>query len=210
MFQRKVQISESELFLIRWYKDWSNLSIKLNTTEIGSFPDKAALEMGKWLPLPNGKTVLVRLVKNELEIWDGNNELVSGLKSGESDYFTTAWKGLIAYGILFIILSSTTIYFNDYDIGGGAFSLFSILGLIGLIYIALALWARKKQDKIAYYIAASINGLLCLMTPLFGGLLLTAVLGVLAYYLYKGIKARPLVASETQYFPNEDLLDDGI
>lgn len=207
MFQRKIQLNESDLLIIFWQKGWSNLSIKFNNVEVGTFPDKESLELGKWMYLPNGKPILVRLMKKELEIWDGNNELFSGLKSGESDHYAAAWKALISYGALFLILSVTTIRINDSKIGSGMSFVFSILGLV---YIALALWARKKQDKLPLKIALGLQGLICLLTLLSGGVLPCAILGVLAYYLFKGTSARLIANSKTEYFPDANLLDEGI
>jgi hypothetical protein len=206
MFQRKVQVSDNELLTVSWHKGWSNLSVKLNNIEIGSFTDKETLTQGKWLPFTNGKTVLVRLVKDELEIWDGNNDLMSGLKSGESDHHAGAWKALIAYGIFFLFFGIIALTINGLDIAFASSA--AIMGL-GLGYMALATWARKTHDKIPLYIAAAINGLFCL-AALTTGLLGVAIFGVLEYYLIKGVTAKPLASSETQYFPSSDLLDDGI
>jgi hypothetical protein len=207
MFQRKIQLSESELLTLRWDKAWTSLLIKFNNTDVGSFADKSSLEAGKWVQLPNGKQFLVRLVKQELEIWDGSNELVSGLRSGESDHFANAWKALIPYGFLFAIIGISTVIINDADMNIGVST--SIAG-VGSLYIGLALWARAKLDKTPLYIALAVSGLLCLGSLLVGGLLPMAIMGVLFYYLYKGVAAKPLQKSVIEEIGITDLLDDGI
>jgi hypothetical protein len=205
MFQRKIQLSESELLTLRWDKAWTSLLIKFNNTEVGSFADKSSLEAGKWVQLPNGKQLLVRLVKQELEIWDGSNELVSGLRSGESDHFANAWKALIPYGVVFLLAGISRIFTSDWV------SIGVIFLTIGSFYIGLALWARKKIDKIPLYIALVLNGLLCLVSLASGGLLLiVAILGILVYYLYKGVSAKPSQKSVVEQIEVTDLLDDGI
>jgi hypothetical protein len=206
MLQQKIQLSESELLTLRWDKAWTSLLIKFNNTEVGSFADKASLETGKWILLPNGKQLLVRLVKQELEIWDGSNELVSGLRSGESDHFANAWKALIPFGVLFVIIGISTCSMNETELKGAM----PIFSAIGLTYIGLALWARTKLDKTPLYIALAVSGLLCLGSLLVGGLMPMAIMGVLFYYLYKGVVAKPLQKSVVEEIGITDLLDDGI
>jgi hypothetical protein len=205
MLQRKIQLSESELLTLRWDKSWKSLLIKFNNTDVGSFADKASLETGKWILLPNGKQLLVRLVKQELEIWDGSNELVSGLKSGESDHFANAWKALIPFGVLFILIGISTCSLNDTELKGTM----PILSAIGITYIGLAFWARTKLDKTPLYIALVVSGLLCLGSLVTSGFLLMAVMGVLFYYMYKGVVAKPLQKSVVEEIGDTDLLDDG-
>jgi hypothetical protein len=205
MFQRKIQLTETELLTLRRNNGWTNLSIKFNNTDVGAFTDKASLETGKWIPLPNGKSLLVRLVKQELEIWDGSNELVSGLKSGESDHYAEAWKALIAYGFLFLILEVISFSVNlfGFEKEGTVFLL-----LLGVVYVLLALWARKKYNKVPLYTALIINSIFCLTALLFGGFLPAIVLGVLLYYLIKGVSAKPLMASGIEEVTSSDLLDE--
>jgi hypothetical protein len=206
MFQRKIQLSESELLTLRWDKNWTSLLITFNNTDVGSFADKASLEAGKWVQLPNGKQLLVRLVKQELEIWDGSNELVSGLRSGESDHFANAWKALIPYGVVFILFGISTCSVNDTELK----STTPILSVVGLIYIGLALWAKKKLDKTPLRIALVVSGLFLIISFLFGGGLPLIIMGVLGYYLYKGVSAKPLQQSVVERIEVTDLLDDGI
>jgi hypothetical protein len=211
MFQRKIQLSESELLTLRWDKAWTSLLIKFNNTDVGSFADKSSLEAGKWVQLPNGKQLLVRLVKQELEIWDGSNELVSGLRSGESDHFANAWKALIPYGIFFTLMGIIVIFIDNNESDREEnFVIFSVVVIIGLAYIGLALWARKKLDKTPLYIALVVNGILFLGGLVSGGLLPMAILGVLIYYLYKGVSAKPSQKSVVEQIEVTDLLDDGI
>jgi hypothetical protein len=206
MFQRKIQLSESELLTLRWDKTWTSLLIKFNNTDVGSFADNASLETGKWILLPNGKQLLVRLVKQELEIWDGSNELVSGLRSGESDHFANAWKALIPFGVVFTLFGISTCSVNDTEL----ISTSPILSVVGLIYIGLALWARKKLDKTPLYIAIVVSVLFS-----FGGLVAGEVFGraimvILDYYLLRGVSAKPLQQSVVERVEITDLLDDGI
>lgn len=211
MLQQKIKLSESELLTLRWDKSWASLLIKFNNAEVGSFADKASLETGKWILLPNGKQLLVRLVKKELEIWDGSNELVSGLRSGESDHFANAWKALIPYGVLFTLMGIVAIFTTDNESDKEVnLIIFSIITIVGLAYIGLALWARKKLDKTPLYIALGINGLFFLGGLVSGGLLPMAILGVLIYYLYKGVSAKSSQKSVVEEIDVTDLLDDGI
>ncbi len=206
MFQQKIQLSESELLTLIWAKNWTSLLMKFNDTDLDSFSDRASLEAGKWILLPNGKQLLVRLVKQELEIWDGSKELVSGLKSGESDHFSNAWKALISYGILFIIFGISTCTVNEIELKGAS----SFFAIAGLICIGLAFWAKTKLDKTPLYIALAINGIFCIVLFLSKGWLLIAIMSVLFYYLHKGVSAQPLQKSEAKYNQATNLLDDNI
>jgi hypothetical protein len=209
MLQRKIQLSESELLTLRWDKAWTSLLIKFNNTDVGSFADKASLETGKWILLPNGKQLLVRLVKQELEIWDGSNELVSGLKSGESDHFANAWKALIPFGIVLILIGIARIFITDNDIESDLFT-FLIIAIVGLAYIGLALWAREKLDKTPLYIAIVVSVLFSLGGLVAGEVFGRAIMGVLDYYLLRGVAAKPLQKSVVEEIGVTDLLDDSI
>jgi hypothetical protein len=206
MFQRKIQLSESELLTLRWDKAWTSLLIKFNNADVGFFADKASLETGKWILLPNGKQLLVRLVKQELEIWDGSNELVSGLKSGESDHFANAWKALIPFGVVFILVGISTCSVNDKELK----STTPILSVVGLIYIVLALWARKRLDKTPLYIAIIVSVLFSFGGLVAGGVFGRSIMVILDYYLLRGVSAKPLHQSVVERIEATDLLDDGI
>jgi hypothetical protein len=203
MFQRKIQLTATELLTIRWQKDWASLTIKLNAREIGSFSDKTALETGKWLQLSEGRTLLVRLVKNELEIWDGNNELVSGLKSGATDYFPIAWKAMMGYGIFFLVLILLLSSFRTLP-------LLYVYLFLGFGNLSLALWARAKKDILPLKIGLVLNGILFVSAILTGGLLAGAFVGVVVYYIYKGIVAGPIMTSDVEYIVHGDVLDADI
>lgn len=207
MFQRKIQLTETELLTIRWQKDWASLTIKLNTREIGSFSDKTSLEMGKWLQLSEGRTLLVRLVKNELEIWDGNNELVSGLKSGATDYFPIAWKALMGYGIFFLVAIALVSIFQDWVI---ALPVLLLSLFFGFGNLSLALWARAKKDILPLKIGLVLNGLLFVSAILTSGLLAGAFVGVVVYYIYKGIASGPIMTSDVEYIAHGNVLDADI
>jgi hypothetical protein len=205
-FQRKIQLSEFDLLTLRWDANWANLNVKFNATDLDSFTDKASLEMGKWVTLPTGKTLMVRLVKDELEVWDGKDELVSGLKSGESDHFGAAWKALIGYGIIFLIIGSVVFSNNENKMDLGITAGFSALGAA---YIALANWARNKQEKMPLKIAMGVHGLLTVLTFL-SGIFPAILMAILLYSLYKGVNSNPLKTTKIEYIENDDLLDDAL
>jgi hypothetical protein len=205
-FQRKIQLSEFDLLTLRWDANWANLNVKFNATDLDSFTDKESLQMGKWVTLPTGKTLMVRLVKEELEVWDGKDELVSGLKSGESDHFAAAWKTLIGYGIVFLIIGSVVFANNESKM---EFGIPLGVSALGAVYIALANWARNKQEKMPLKIAIGIQGLITVLTFL-SGILPAVLMAILIYSLYKGINANPLKISKIEYIENEDLLDDAL
>jgi hypothetical protein len=207
MFQRKIQLSTTEWLTIRWQKDWVSLTVKLNTRQIGSFSSKTDLETGKWLQLPEGRTLLVRLVKNELEIWDGNNELVSGLKSGATDYFPIAWKALMGYGIFFLAAIALASIFKDWVI---PLPVLIVSLIIGFGNLSLALWARAKKDTLPLKIGLVLNCLLFITSLLTGGFMPAAFIGVVVYYIYKGIVSGPIMTSDVEYIAHGDVLDADI
>ena len=207
MFQRKIQLTDSEILTVVWNNEWSNLTVKYNGSDTYTFNDKTSLETGAWLTLPNNKPLLVRLIKKDLEIWDGNRELVSGLGNGESDHLKSAQKALMAYGVLFVFFGLLTVSINDFEINLG---IYSSISAIGLAYIFLSLWAMKKRAKTPIQIALGVHVISCILLRLSGGIFSLAIMGVLAYYLYKGVSAKPLVTSEIQELKDNNLLDDGI
>jgi hypothetical protein len=195
------------LLTIRWQKDWASLTVKLNNREIGAFSSKNDLETGKWLQLSEGRTLLVRVVKNELEIWDGNNELVSGLKSGATDYFPIAWKALMGYGIFFLAAMALVSIFQDWVI---ALPVLYLSLFIGFGNLSLALWARAKKDTVPLKIGLVLNGLLFVGMLLTGSFMPAAIIGVVVYYIYKGIVAGPIMTSDVEYMAHGDVLDADI
>jgi hypothetical protein len=204
MFQKKIILNVTETLTVIWHKDWSNLKIKHDGKDIGTFPDKAALETGKWLNLNNGKPILVRLVKNELEIWLDNNELFSGLKSGESDAFATAHKTLLAYGIVFIGIG---LLIGFAGVGDNPLSLGITAGIciLGGAYIGLSFWAKQSRLKLPLQLALGLHGLATLLTILSGYAGILQV--ILLYYLRKGVIAKPLNSSEIEVIKDDGLLD---
>jgi hypothetical protein len=216
MFQHKVQLSDSEALSLRWTADWSLLTIKFNTTQLENITDKSVLEAGKWFTLPTGKNLFVRLVKGELEVWDGTTELMSGLKSGQSDHYGMAWKILIGCGIVFSLLGLSVIVnivSNDgtsselgIEIGFG----FGIaLAILGLGYVGLALWARKTKEKLPLQIAMGVHSVVSLCM-LLTGLIPSLINGIIINGLYKGIKAEPLRTNKFESVEDTGLLDDDL
>ena len=148
MLQKKIILDPTNSLLFTWEKNWASLNIKQNQQHIGSFADKTALEMGQWLHLKDGRPILVRLVNKELEVWLDNKELFSGLNSGQSDEYATAYKTLLAYGIVFILMGITTFSTTINDVERIAyFAGASSIGLIGVTYIGLFFWAKKHASN---------------------------------------------------------------
>jgi hypothetical protein len=210
MFQQKIQMSVSDTLTIRWESNWSNLQIKFNTTDVENITDKSILEAGKWFALPNGKNLFVRLVKNELEIWDGSEELLSGLKSGQSDQFSMAWKVLMGVSILFVLFSFVgfSAYFSEASEQLDLYMALAIVAL-GLSYLGLALWARKTKEKLPLKIAMSLQILITIVSVLGGGIP-TVLNGLVIYQLYRGINAEPLRTAKIEQMHDTGLLDDNL
>jgi hypothetical protein len=204
MFQKKIILNVTETLTVTWEKNWSSLKIKHDGKEIGIFTDKTSLETGKWVNLNDGKPILVRLVKNELEVWHDKNELFSGLSSGQSDEFATAYKTLLAYGIVFIILSITTFSFSVNDAEWG-FGVSAFIGFLGAIYIGLSLWAKKTRLKLPLQLALGLHAVVTILAILSG--LIGILFAILAYFLYKGVVAKPLNTSEIEVLKDDGLLD---
>ena len=206
MLQKKIILDPTNSLLFTWEKNWASLNIKQNQQHIGSFADKTALEMGQWLHLKDGRPILVRLVNKELEVWLDNKELFSGLNSGQSDEYATAYKTLLAYGIVFILISITTFSgtVNSVEKTVGFVSA-SLIGLIGAVYIGLFFWAKKTRLKLPLQLALGIHVVVMILTFLLG---LAGILSIfLVYYLYKGVVAKPLNTSEVVEMRDDGLLD---
>jgi hypothetical protein len=208
MFQHKVQLSDSETLSLRWTADWSLLTIKFNTTQLENITDKSVLEAGKWFTLPTGKNLFVRLVKGELEVWDGTSELMSGLKSGQSDNFGQAWKMLLAFGIILTLLGIAIASVQNAKIEYDLVYRF-IFCALGSIYIGLALWARKTKEKAPLKIAIGVHSIFLLCMSI-GGILRTILNSMLFYSLYKGLKAEPLKTTKFESVEDTGLLDDDL
>lgn len=210
MLQKKIILDAANSLVFTWEKNWASLNIKQNQQNIGSFADKTALETGQWLHLKDGRPIFVRLVNKELEVWLDNKELFSGLNSGQSDEYATAYKTLLAYGIVFILMGittfSTTINDESYGVSLNVGSVGATLfGLIGVLYVAFFFWAKKTRLKLPLQLALGIHSVMTILIFLSG---LAGILSaILVYYLYKGVVAKPLNTSEITEVKDDGLLD---
>jgi hypothetical protein len=207
MFKQDIQISDSERITLSWEGGWTHLSMKFNAVEVADFTDKATLEMGKWVNLPNGKTVLVRLMQDEIEIWDGQNDLVSGLKSGQTDNFKNAWKALAAYGTVFALMG---LVMGSFDEGNKEWRIFLGISVLGFLYDILATWAYKKQDKLPLIIALIVHGLISVLVLISGSIIPAVLMGILVFSLYKGVKSEQVMTSKIEQLHDDNLLDSGL
>jgi hypothetical protein len=210
MLQKKIILAPTDILTLSWEKNWSSLNVKHNNQAIGSFADKTALETGQWLNLKDGRPILVRLVNKELEVWLDNKELFSGLNSGQSDEYATAYKTLLAYGIVFILMGVMTFSASINDESyGAAVNAGSVGGtmftLIGGLYVAFFFWAKKTRLKLPLQLALGIHAVMTILIFLSG---LAGILSaILVYYLYKGVVAKPLNTSEITEVKDDGLLD---
>ena len=204
MFQKKIILDGVDSLTVTWEKNWASLKVKHNNQDIGVFADKTELETGKWLHLKDGRPILVRLVKNELEIWLDNKELFSGLNSGQSDEYATAYKTLLAYGIVFILLGITTLTVSTNDVEKNV-GVSSLIGFAGAIYVGLFFWAKKTRLKLPLQLALGLHGVVTVLAILSG--FVGILFAILAYYLYKGVVAKPLNTSEITEMTDDGLLD---
>lgn len=192
MQQKTVSLGRGESLDINWGHDWSNLSIHQRGQLIGSFQDKAELKLGKKFKLPDGQDLTVLLREgDDLEMWHGGKELVSGTRSGQVDHFRRAVNALQTTGIVqFVAIPILLSGWMDaesvgYDLAlrlgiGAVFGLGTLLGL--------STWAKRTGNKAPFWIGI----LFCIINYLaFNGFAGTVIAGILIYFLAKGIQAKP-------------------
>ncbi|MCY7327887.1 MAG: hypothetical protein LH618_05015, partial [Saprospiraceae bacterium] len=94
MYKQMINLAPGETLQLDWDKNYANFSIYLNGQPVGSFPDKSSLKLGHRFNLPGDgqRQITVILAEQGLQVWYNGIDIVSGMKSGDSDHFDNAAK----------------------------------------------------------------------------------------------------------------------
>jgi len=206
MYQKAVILSNSELIVILWDENLSNMTIKKDGVVIGAFNNSDEVRQGRRFVLPDRTEITVVYTEFGLEVWQNGKELVSGGKSGNVEGFGMAIKGLNWVGgaqlVLAPILYLISLTNNPEEALGVAVS----LAFMGGLFIGLGYWASKTGSKIPFWIGFGLcllNIILTIGSGSGSGIIIT---GILAYYLYKGIRSEsPLSIRKDFSDPNAPL-----
>ena len=205
MTHTEITLAEGDKLQIQWEKGHKSLEILQNQQTIAHFTDVAALKLGHQVALPDGRKLTVILANHGLEIWQGNIEVMSGLKSGGADLFARAVSWLLGFGALQVGAGALLSVFLSSDhemkwLGFGAI-------ISGALLAALGFWAKKSQTSLPLYIGcgyAVLNILLTLLAGQIGGIVLS---GLLAHALFKGARQGPLNKPTSPVFGENGPLD---
>lgn len=90
MYKQTVILSPGETLQLEWGKNYADFTIKQNGQLIGFFPDKASLKLGSRFNLigDGQRQITVILSEQGMEVWSNEVDLLSGMKSGESNPFS--------------------------------------------------------------------------------------------------------------------------
>ena len=113
----------------------------------------------------------------------------------------------MGYGIFFLVAIALVSIFQDWVI---ALPVLLLSLFFGFGNLSLALWARAKKDILPLKIGLVLNGLLFVSAILTSGLLAGAFVGVVVYYIYKGIASGPIMTSDVEYIAHGNVLDADI
>ncbi|NUO00705.1 MAG: hypothetical protein HUU01_08815, partial [Saprospiraceae bacterium] len=140
MFQQIIELSDTETLQLTWGKNYKNLSISLNGQLIETIPNKAILKLGRSFKLADERQFIVILSGNRLAVWHNQFDLLSGVKSGKSDYFkTSVWFLLFTGGVFFAYDLYTAI--SIFPMSYFQAHLLVIAGP-GLTLLSLGIWAK--------------------------------------------------------------------
>jgi len=206
MYQKTVTLDNSDLLLIEWGENLSNMTVKKDGEIIGAFNDKDELKQGRSFLLPDRRLVTVVYTDYGLEVWQNGVELVSGGKSGYVDGFNSAIKGLNWVGGAQLVFAPILFFITPEELRWA-----NSIGLVvaGGILLGLGYWAKKTGNKTPFWIAIGFCVLNILITIASGSASGIIISAILIYYLYRGTKSdAPAPARKPFSDPNAPLDSD--
>lgn len=206
MNQKTVTLANKALLTIEWGENLSDMVLKMNGEQTGSFNNADEVRQGRSFLLPDQQQVTIVYTEYGLEVWQNGIELVSGGKSGSVAGFGRAVKGLFWVGGAQLVIAPILYFIGSNDEG-----LAIAIGLIiaGGTLIGLGFWARQTGSKIPFWIAIGLCSLNILVTIASGSASGILITGILIYYLYQGTKSDPPEQVRKKYAdPNAPLDSD--
>lgn len=154
---KTVHLDNNQTVELVWQRGYRYLEIFHQSVQIGKFDDKESLKLGQTFVLADNSQVTVILSKqNGLEVWQNGVEQISGLASGQVDFFSRAVTWLYWYGAirtLFNLIAVLVFKVDSLGLSDG-FIIFTINILLEcLIFVGFAYWAQKSVTKLPLAIA---------------------------------------------------------
>ena len=209
MYQKIVQLDNSDQIMVEWENDVSNMTIQKDGVLLGSFKDKEEARLGRRFRLPEGREFTVIYSQFGLEVWQNGVELVSGGKSNYVDGFEDATKWLFWLGVARLIFAPILYFTNIQTSEIDAWTAALGNGITGGIFLGLGLWAKNTGSKMPFWIGIVFAGLQMALILLSGAFLGIIILGILIYYLYKGTQAdAPIPKRKANFSANAPLDSD--
>jgi len=186
MYQKTVTLDNSDLLLIEWGENLSNMTVKKDGEVIGTFNNKDELKQGRSFSLPDRRQVTVVYTEYGLEVWQNGKELVSGAKSGYVDGFASAVKGLNWVGGAQLVFAPILFFISSEELRWA-----NAIGLVvaGGILLGLGYWAKQTGNKMPFWIGIGFCVLNILITIASGSASGIIISAILMYYLYRGTKS---------------------
>jgi hypothetical protein len=208
MYQQIVTLQDTDTLVLEWEEYWHDLTVKKDGKLLATLSDKATLSSGRQVILPDGKSILVVLTKNGLEVWYEGRELVSNLKTGKTDHYGIAFKAMVFVGAMNLLGGFI-------QLGGvlkTPFKLAACVGLlaIGAILVAIGTWWRYRGDKAPLWVGLIlivINLPLSIYLPNY----LTAITSFyLLHNMYLGLQAQPYQPRHKKIIQENSPLDSDL
>ncbi len=140
MNQSYIYIGASELIELTWGADWSDFTMLQDGKPIAKIQNKENLKVARSYRTNNGKIITPLLQNDQLELWCDGRDVISGMKSGRQNGFSTACKAMNFLGGALVFIGLL------FGLNGFIWVALAIC-IVGFIYLYLAWQANKTNNK---------------------------------------------------------------
>ena len=156
MYRKIITLDDEKTLVIEWQESWKNLVLKMENNILGSVDTKEELKAGRTFRLPNGKSCMVVLSDNGLEVWYEGVEMVSGTKSGSTDFFGSSFRAMMTVGTVNLVLGNFLRMAGDTP---EHLNYCAALISFGFALLVLGIYTRKKNTKSTFILGFIFGGL---------------------------------------------------
>ncbi len=204
MYRKIVKLRGEETLVIEWQESWQQLVVKMDNVVLGNVETKEELKAGRNFRLPNGKSFMVLLSDYGLEVWYEGVEVVSGTKSGTTDFFGSAFLALMSVGTINMVLGVMNLIAETSFL---RLILCVSLFVLGLAMLILGFFTKKHSEKSNLILGLVFGGLSLVVSVLSINYICMAATVYLISALIKGLKANEYQPTVKVSIDEEDPID---
>jgi hypothetical protein len=204
MYRKIVKLRSGETLVIEWQESWRHLVVKMDNQVLGNVETWEELKAGRRFQLPNGKPIMVLVSDYGLEVWHEGVEVVSGTKSGATDFFGSAFRALMSVGAIDMALGLINLVAESSFL---RYILCLALFVTGLAMFVLGIFTKKNTAKSNFILGFVFGGLSIILSIFLVNYIGLAAAIYLIAALIKGMKAQEYQPTIKVSIDEEDPID---